>query len=301
MDPAHKGLIAGLAVAGFSATTSLLVKGIGGRIPPITLNAWRCTVAALIFLPLWWYTTGGFVPDARSLFWIGMSVLFSIVMGDTSFFLAIKKIGMSRATPIAKSYPAFAVLFSWILLGEALSTYKLIGVALAIGGTALMSRRPGGTAALAEDDEERKTARDHTVGVMIALGTALAWAAGAIVLKISLMSASVTTVSLFKTVIAGVMLWAISSRFERFPVREVLFNRTNMLLAGATGITLTGAALLLVYSISMVGAGSASVYSGLAPLFAVPMGVIIFKERMGLKAIIGCVLAVLGVVFVSMG
>jgi len=182
-----------------------------------------------------------------------------------------------------------------------LSTYKLIGVALAIGGTALMSRRPGGTAALAEDDEERKTARDHTVGVMIALGTALAWAAGAIVLKISLMSASVTTVSLFKTVIAGVMLWAISSRFERFPVREVLFNRTNMLLAGATGITLTGAALLLVYSISMVGAGSASVYSGLAPLFAVPMGVIIFKERMGLKAIIGCVLAVLGVVFVSMG
>lgn len=301
MDPAHKGLIAGLAVAGFSATTSLLVKGIGGRIPPITLNAWRCTVAALIFLPLWWSTTGGAVPDAHSLLWIGLSVMFSIVLGDTSFFMAIKRIGMSRATPIAKSYPAFAVLFSWILLGEALTSFKLIGVILAITGTALMSQRPGGTAALAVDEEERTRSRDHTVGVAIALGTAVAWAAGAVVLKISLMTASVTTVSLFKTVIAGVMLWGISSQAERVPVRDVLYNRTNILLAGATGVTLAGAALLLVYSISMVGAGSASVYSGLAPLFAVPMGVLIFKERMGVKAIIGCVLAVLGIIFVSMG
>ncbi len=301
MDPAHQGLIAGLAVAGFSATTSLLVKGIGGRIPPVTLNAWRCTVAALIFLPLWWVATGGVVPDARSLLWISLSVLFSIVLGDTSFFLAIKKIGMSRATPIAKSYPAFAVLLSWMILGEAVSALKLTGVVLAICGTALMSQRPGGTAALADSEEERKTAKDHTTGVLIALGTALAWALGAVVLRISLMSASVTTVSLFKTVIAGVMLWIISSRVDRFPFREVLYNRTNALLAAATGVTLAGAALLLVFSISKVGAGSAAVYSGLAPLFAVPMGVLIFKERFGVKALIGCVLAVGGIICVSMG
>lgn len=301
MDPAHKGLIAGLAVAGFSATTSLLVRGIGGRIPPITLNAWRCTVAAVIFLPIWWTMTGGVVPDARSLLWIGLSVLFSIVLGDTSFFLAIKKIGMSRATPIAKSYPVFAVLLSWSLLGEAVSALKLTGVVLAIAGTALMSQRPGGTAALVDNEEERKTARDHTVGVAVAIGTALAWALGAVVLKISLTSASVTTVSLFKTVIAGVMLWTLSSRVDRFPVREVLHNRTNLLLVAATGVTLAGAALLLVYSISMVGAGSAAVYSGLAPLFAVPMGVLIFKERFGVKAIVGCVLAVGGILCVSMG
>jgi drug/metabolite transporter (DMT)-like permease len=81
----------------------------------------------------------------------------------------------------------------------------------------------------------------------------------------------------------------------------VLFDRTNLLLAMATGVTLAGAALLLVYSISQVGAGSAAVYAGLAPLFAVPLGVLIFKERMSLIAVIGCLLAIAGIICVSMG
>ena len=303
MDAAQKGLIAGLAVAAFSASTSLLVRGIGARIPPITLNAWRCTVAALLFLPLWWATTGGTVPDVRTLSWIGLSVLFSIVIGDTSFFFAIKKIGVSKATPIAKIFPAFAVLLSWVLLDEALGGMKLLGVALAVGGTILMSHHaPVAVGALSSEiDSQRQSARDHRVGIAVAIGTALAWALGAIVLKVSLTTADVVTVSLFKTIIAGGMLWTLSARVDHVPVRNVLFDRTNLLLAMATGVTLAGAALLLVYSISQVGAGSAAVYAGLAPLFAVPLGVLIFKERMSLIAVIGCLLAIAGIICVSMG
>lgn len=301
MDNAHLGLIAGLSVAAFSAATSLLVRGIGARIPPITLNAWRCTVAALIFLPLWWVTTGGAVPDGRTLLWIGLSVTFSIVIGDTSFFFAIKKIGVSKAMPIAKSYPAFAVLLSWAVLQESLGPLKLLGVAFAVGGTALMSR-PGKALAAAERIEDiERSARDHWIGLSVAIGTAMAWALGAVVLKISLTSADVVTVSLVKTIIAGAMLWTLSARVDRVPVKAVLCDRTNILLAGATGVTLAGAALLLVYSISVVGAGAAAVYSGLAPLFAVPLGVLIFKERMSASAVVGCGLAVAGILCVSMG
>jgi drug/metabolite transporter (DMT)-like permease len=303
MDNAQLGLIAGLSVAAFSAATSLLVRGIGARIPSITLNAWRCTVAALIFLPLWWVATGGHVPDTRSLMWIGLSVLFSIVIGDTSFFIAIKKIGVSKAMPIAKTFPAITVLLSWILLDETLGPLKLLGVAFAVAGTALMSQPPADPALAVADNkaEARSSRRDHWIGFLVAVGTAFAWAIGAVVLKVSLTSASVTEVSLFKTIVAGSMLWIMSSRVDRVPVGAVLFNRTSLLLAVATGFTLAGAALLLVYSISLVGAGTASVYAGLAPLFAVPLGVLIFKERMSIPAAIGCVLAIGGIICVSMG
>lgn len=302
MDAAHLGLIAGLGVAALSATTSLLVRFVGARMPAITLNAWRCTVAALIFLPLW-SVNSGTVPDGRTILWIGLSVLFSIVIGDTSFFLAIKKIGVSKATPIAKSFPVFTVLLSWIFLQEAVGPLKLLGVGLAVGGTALMSRRAPGSviAAAQEGEEERQSARDHWVGFAIAIGTALAWAVGTVVLRVSLTSADVITVSLFKTIIAGSILWTLSGPVDHLPVGAVLRDRTNFLLAFATGITLAGAGLLLVYSISVVGAGAAAVYAGLAPLFAVPLGILIFKERMGVSAGIGSVLAVAGVICVSMG
>jgi len=302
MNAAHEGLIAGLSVAAFSATTSVLVRAIGARIPSITLNAWRCTVAGLIFLPLWWMN-GGPVPDIHTLAWIGLSVLFSIVLGDTSFFLAIKKIGVSKATPIAKTFPAFAVLLSWAILGETLNSLRLVGVGLAVGGTILMSRRAPEAAAdgAQEGEPVGRSARDHWIGLAVAVGTAIAWALGAVLLKVSLSTADVITVSLFKTAIAGVILWFLSAGVDRLPVSKVLLDRTSLLLAGATGVTLAGAALLLVYSVSKVGAGPASVYAGLAPLFAVPAGVLIFKERMGIVAIIGCLLAVGGIICVSMG
>lgn len=302
MDAAHLGLIAGLGVAALSATTSLLVRFAGARIPAITLNAWRCTIAALIFLPLW-SAASGTVPDGRAIAWIGLSVLFIIVIGDTSFFMAIKKIGVSKATPIAKSYPVFTVLLSWIFLHEPVGPLKLLGVALAVGGTALMSRRaPGSVIAVAQDGEDyRQSARDHWIGFAIAIGTALAWAVGTVVLRVSLTSADVVTVSLFKTIIAGTMLWTLSRPVDHMPVGAVLWDRTNFLLAIATGITLAGAGLLLVYSISLVGAGAAAVYSGLAPLFAVPLGMLIFKERLGISAGIGSLLAVAGIICVSMG
>jgi len=302
MEPAHAGLIAGLSVAAFSAANSLIVRWIGARIPPITLNAWRCTVAALIFLPLWW-SSSGVVPGAHALLWIGLSVLFSIVIGDTSFFLAIKKIGVSKAMPIAKTYPVFTVLLSRLLLNESLSVLKMLGVALAVGGTALMSRRApsatDGTTTIEED--VRKSAREHRNGFLIAIGTAVAWAVGAVILRVSLTTADVVTVSFFKTVIAGVLLATLSARVDHVPVQAVLLDRTKLLLAGATGITLAGAALLLVYSTSLVGAGAAAVYSGLAPLFAVPLGVLIFKERMSIPAAVGCALAIGGIICVSMG
>jgi len=303
MTDAQLGMIAGLSVAAFSATTSLLVRGIGPRIPSLTLNAWRCTVAAVIFLPLWWVATGGHLPPVRSLMWIGLSVLFSIVIGDTGFFIAIKKIGVSKAMPIAKTFPAIAVLMSWLLLGESLGPFKIAGVALAIIGTALMSQPPRDRPQLSSEGEGevRFSRRDHWTGFAVAIGTAFAWAIGAVVLKVSLTSASVTEVSLFKTIMAGTMLWLISSRVDRVPVRSVLKDRTNLLLAGATGVTLAGAALLLVYSVSLVGAGTASVYAGLAPLFAVPAGVLIFKEKMAWPAIVGCFFAVAGIICVSMG
>jgi len=210
---------------------------------------------------------------------------------------------VSKATPIAKTFPAFAVLLSWAILGETLNSLRLVGVGLAVGGTILMSRRAPEAAAdgAQEGEPVGRSARDHWIGLAVAVGTAIAWALGAVLLKVSLSTADVITVSLFKTAIAGVILWFLSAGVDRLPVSKVLLDRTSLLLAGATGVTLAGAALLLVYSVSKVGAGPASVYAGLAPLFAVPAGVLIFKERMGIVAIIGCLLAVGGIICVSMG
>jgi drug/metabolite transporter (DMT)-like permease len=300
MTDAHLGLIAGLLAAMCSATTGLLVRGVGVQIPPISLNAWRCTVASLLFLPLWLVWNSAGLPSLTGIMWIALAVTCSIVIGDTTYFFAISKLGVAKATPIAKAYPIFAVIFSFFVFGESLGGIKIIGVVLAIVGTTLMCQRPKEEAGSAGLDSSSHRAEDHWLGVAAALGTAIAWALGAIVLKQSLTKADPITVSFIKTIIAGSALWAISSRVDHGRGRSIALNRRAVLLASATGGTLAGAALLSVYSIKYVGAGSASVYTGLAPLFAVPLGVIIFKEKMSVAAVLGCAFAIVGVYCVSL-
>lgn len=300
MTYAHLGLITGLLAALFAAATGLLVRGISAPLHPVSLNAWRCTVAAIIFLPLWLIWNSAGLPNIYGILWIAVAVTFSIVIGDSSYFLAIKKLGVAKAMPIAKSYPAFAVVFSFFIFGESLGLIKIVGVILAITGTTLMSQQSKVIADPLNEVDQSHASRNHWTGVAIAIGTAIAWALGAVVLKQSLTKADVITVSLVKTIIAAAMLWSISARVDAVPVRKRITDRKSFVLATATGFTLAGAALTSVYSIQYAGAGVGSVYSGLAPLFTIPLGVLIFKERMSLLAVVGAISTIAGVICVSM-
>jgi drug/metabolite transporter (DMT)-like permease len=67
--------------------------------------------------------------------------LFSTVLPVFALSTAIRSIGASRAALIGTVGPLLTIVFSWWLLGEAISAAQLTGVALVVAGVMIVSRR----------------------------------------------------------------------------------------------------------------------------------------------------------------
>lgn len=88
---------------------------------PILINAFRTLVGVFTFILIGWI--GGALPYVFQLSWqlwliLILSFVFGQVIGDTSYFIAQKSLGTTKALAISMTYPLFAFLLSVIFLNE---------------------------------------------------------------------------------------------------------------------------------------------------------------------------------------
>ena len=76
--------------------------------------------------------------DARSWFFIIMSGMCSGLLGQWTYYKALKYAEASRVVPIVGGYPLVAFALAVILLGEAVTAQKLCGALLVVGGIILL-------------------------------------------------------------------------------------------------------------------------------------------------------------------
>ncbi len=79
------------------------------------------------------------VPSVQA--WVAVLALavFCTVLGYFMFFKLIREIGPQRASSVAFLFPAFAAFWGWFFLDESITINMLIGMALVLTGTALVS------------------------------------------------------------------------------------------------------------------------------------------------------------------
>ena len=76
--------------------------------------------------------------DARSWFFIILSGMFSGLLGQWTYYKALKYAEASRVVPIVGGYPLVAFALAVLLLGESITAQKLCGVMLVVGGIVLL-------------------------------------------------------------------------------------------------------------------------------------------------------------------
>jgi drug/metabolite transporter (DMT)-like permease len=92
-------------------------------------------------LPLLAFGNGEHYRDANaasSIVWFAASGLFATVWGRLTLFRAVQLAGVIRATTIRRLTPLFSIAFGWLLLGEAISAFVGLGVALMVASFALL-------------------------------------------------------------------------------------------------------------------------------------------------------------------
>ncbi|HBG45815.1 MAG TPA: hypothetical protein DDW94_02390 [Deltaproteobacteria bacterium] len=76
--------------------------------------------------------------DVKSALFVAAGGLLAGLLGQLAFYSALKAGDASVVVPVAATYPLVALLISVVFLGEAFTIQKLAGIALVVGGVALL-------------------------------------------------------------------------------------------------------------------------------------------------------------------
>jgi len=289
------GQFAGLLTSLCWSFTSILFTLSGRQVGSAVVNRTRLALALVMVSGAHWVAQGQPLPldaDLSRWGWLALSGLIGFVLGDAALFQAFVMIGPRLSMLLMALSPAMGAVLAWLLLGEALSGWEILGMALAIGGVAwvVTDRRNGNS---------DRAPRAYLIGVLFGLGGALGQALGLIFSKEGLRGDfSALSGNVIRLIAATITIWAFTVfRGQASNTLAVLRAKPGALrtiVGGAVAGPFLGVWLSLI-AVQNAPVGVASTLMSFPPILLIPLGWLIFKERITQRAIVGTVLALAGV------
>jgi drug/metabolite transporter (DMT)-like permease len=287
VSDAMAGTILGLGSSLSWALTTLVVRTITREVAPAMVNGVRTALAAvmilIIVIPGWINSPPG-LPSGLSLALMIASVMTGLGFGDAMFFESLRRIGVSRAMPVAMSFPLITTLLGAALLGETLSIGIVLGTLLVIAGVVVV---------VTEATSGAEGKPWDRVGYALAGVTAISWGVTGVLVRPSLADMDVLTATAVRLPVATLLMCALV-RGQAVPAVRSLTPRLWGLMALA-GLLSLGATLGFVAAIQMAGAGRTASLSATSPIFAAPLAALLLREGLTPRVILGTVLSAAGV------
>lgn len=293
---AFVGELAALVTSFLFAITSTQFTLAGRKVGSLVLNRTRLILAVLLNLlahlvlrlPL-----PADIPSDRW-FWLGLSGIIGLVIGDIFLFQAFVWIGPRLTMLMMSLAPIIASITAWLFLGETLTAGQISGILVTVGGIAWVVLDHNGQAKIDQDNK-----RIFMLGILFGLGAATGQALGLITAKKGLYGDfPALSGTLVRMMVALVTMWGLTliQRQVRFTFQQLARNRKALwlILGGAITGPFLGVTFSLV-AIQNTEVGVASTIMALPPVILLPISRIVFKEQFGWQAIVGTLIAVLGV------
>src|SRR5680860_210818 len=293
------GEIAGILTAVFWTVTSLAFESAGKKVGSLSVNLIRL-VMAFFFIGIYsWFARGFFFPTDATLYqwkWLALSGLIGFVIGDLLLFQAFVVVGARISMLMMALAPPFAALIGWWILDEVLAPMSWLGMAITMCGIVIVILKR-------EKTEENgkmvnKIKSNHSVtGILLALGGALGQAAGLVISKKGMGEYDAFSASQIR-VLTGVIGFTILFFFmRRWPkVWEALHHKPAMkrITLGAFFGPFLGVSFSLL-AVQHTQAGIAATLMAISPVLIIAPAIIIFKEKVNWKEILGAVITVIGI------
>lgn len=288
------GELAALGTALCWAFTSLWFSAAGRRIGSLPVNLIRMPIALAWLAGYGAVMRGHPLPtdaDLRTWLWLSLSGLLGFALGDLCLFRALVLIGPRLGSLIMACAPPFTALLGTVVLGEQLLAQQWLGMAVALTGIvwAVADRLPTRTAII----DRRTLVR----GVLLAMVGAFGQASGFVVAKLG-MGRYDPFASTQIRVIIGTLAFVIAVTARRaWPdVRAGLRDQKAVVMAslGGTFGPFLGVGLSLTAA-QLTATGVAASLMAMQPILVIPLAVRFAHEKVGMAAILGAVVAVIGV------
>jgi drug/metabolite transporter (DMT)-like permease len=307
----YLGEIAALTTAVCWTFTSILFTEAGRRIGSFSVNNVRLVFAVTIYIIIMLVTTGQIWPaemNSLQFFWLALSALIGLVIGDGFGFKALVMIGPRLTTLMWSVAPIMVTVIAWFFLDESLSPIELIGIAITIAGIAwvVLERRykNHNQFGLQHDHPDSGTLwKGVGYGLLAALGQGL----GLILSKEAMLNAGGSLdplpASYVRMLSAVVMIWIISGFRGRLrqTLRAFKDSRAMFLSAGGAFFGPFFGVWMSLVAVRMIEAGIAATLNAMTPIFVIPVVIVLYKEKVSLRAWLGAILAVGGVTLLFVG
>jgi DME family drug/metabolite transporter len=230
-----------------------------------------------------------FIISFMPLFYIILSSLIGLGLGDLTYMYSLDFIGVSRAVPISSIYPLFTIFFSFLFFNEKISLIVFIGALIIILGIWILFK------------EEKSNFSNNKKGYFAAILCALLWG-----LSISLMGEALKfldsiIVNTLRTIILSIFfIFLMFINNIRRKISKIKIKICFILgLAGFIALGLGWISLSI--GLILIGAAKAVPISSITPLFSLIIGKIFLKEKIGINIVIGAIIIFIGVIFINLG
>lgn len=291
------GEVAALGTAVCWSLTAVFFSYSGRLVGSDVVNRSRLVFAFLFLTVSHWLLMGTLFPwDAEPFrwFWLGISSILGLVLGDTFLFKAYVMIGPRLSMLLMSTVPIYSTLFGWLLFGETLSNLELTGIFLAVAGVGwvVTEKQPGRTAV------ENK---QYKQGLIFGLAGALGQVANLVTARYGLVGGfSSVSATVMRILVALVILWVLAAL--RGQIRHTLRQwRNRQAFPAMFGGSISGPFLgiwLSLIAIQFAPLGIASTLMALPPILLIPIEYLVYRRRVSMRGIAGTALAITGVAFI---
>ena len=305
----YLGEIAALTTALCWTFTSLFFTEAGKRIGSYRVNNVRLVLAVIIYTIVLYATTGHVWPQNMNwmqFFWLALSALIGLVIGDGFGFEAFILIGPRLTTLLWAAAPIGVTVIAWVFLGEQLHIVDILGIAVTVGGISwvVAERRFKANGRPQPDFSDTKKVRK---GILYATIAALGQGTGLVLSKQGMLYSGepidALPASFVRMFSAMIMIWLLTWMRGQLPstLRAIKDGKAMVLsLGGAVFGPFFGVWMSLV-AVKLIAAGIAATLNAMTPVLIIPVVMMVYKEKVSLRAMLGAILAVIGVAILFMG
>ena len=265
-------------------------------LPALSASAWRFAIATLM-LAAWWLARGG-LREARSLSrkqWLGLLLGGAIgVFGYAAFFLlGLQHVPAGRAALVVTTNPVLTMLLAAWLFGERLNRMIGLGMALAVGGALLV---------LTKGAPWTLFSGGLGIGELLLLGCVLCWSGYTLLGRKLLGGLNALTATTVTAAFGLPMLIAASWGLEGSAALAAPLQASGAVWAALLFMAVGSTVLAYAWyfeGVAALGAGGASAYISLVPVFGVLFATLLLGEALDGSLLVGGALVIAGMVVMN--
>ena len=293
MFQSHVGEIAALATALCWTISAVAFESAGKKVGSISVNLIRLFIALVLVSVFNLFTRGMLLPFDASLYnwlWLSFSGLIGFVIGDLFLFQAYVQVGSRISMLIMSTVPPITAITGFILMGERITLLGSVGMVITIGGIALVI--------LTRNSGEKILGLTYPVkGLIYAFIGALGQAFGLVFSKFGMGSynaIAATQIRIIAAIIGFSIVITISKNWGKLGSALKDYKAMKHISVGSFFGPFIGVSLSL-FAIQHAATGVVSTIMSITPILIIPMSIIILKEKVPLREIVGAIITLIGV------